>query len=102
MKHIVIFKYKPEATVVQIEKITTALADLENKIPGIVSFEHGINTSPEGKNKDFTHIYSFTFKDAAARDSYLPHPEHKKFGAMLGALDILEDVFVVDYTPETK
>jgi hypothetical protein len=40
-----------------------------------------------------------TFTDAAARDTYLPHPEHKKFGQLLGRLGILEDAFVVDYTP---
>ncbi len=102
MRHIVIFKYKPTASEAQIEKVTTALRDLKDKIPGIVSFEHGINNSPENKNMGFSHVYLFTFKDAAARDTYLPHPEHKKFGAMLGELNILEDAFVVDYAPNTK
>jgi hypothetical protein len=102
MKHIVIFKYKSNATETQIEKVTTALGDLKDKIPGIVSFEHGINNSPENKNLGFTHIYLFTFKNAAARDAYLPHPEHEKFGIMLGELDVLEDAFVVDYVPATK
>jgi len=102
MRHIVIFKFKPTATAEQIEKVTNALADLENKIPGITSFEHGVNNSPENKNQDFTHVYQFTFKDAEARDTYLPHPEHKAFGKMLGAMQIVEDVFVVDYIPEGK
>jgi hypothetical protein len=30
---------------------------------------------------------------------YLPHPEHKKFGELLGKLRIVEDVFVVDVRP---
>lgn len=97
MRHIVIFKYKPEATETQIEKVSRALSDLQNKIPGIVSFEHGVNDSPENKNNGFTHVYQFTFKDADARDTYLPHPEHQKFGEMLGEMEIVEDVFVVDY-----
>jgi hypothetical protein len=29
----------------------------------------------------------------------LPHPEHKKFGELLGSLKVMEDVFVVDYEP---
>lgn len=97
VRHVVVFKYKPEATEDQIKQVTDAFRDLKAKIPGIVSFEHGINNSPEGKNQDFTHVYLLTFKNAAARDTYLPHPEHKKFGQLLGNLDILQDVFVVDY-----
>ncbi len=100
MRHIVIFKYKPTATGDQIEKVTGAFKDLQNKIPGIVDFEHGINDSPENKNMGFTHIYTMTFEDAAARDAYFPHPEHRKFGQLLGELDILDDAFVVDYSPK--
>ena len=54
---------------------------------------------PENKNLGFTHVYQMTFTDAAARDTYLPHPEHNKFGQLLGSLGILEEAFVVDYTP---
>ena len=101
MRHIVIFKYKPEATNEQIEKVTKALGDLKHRIPGIVDFEHGVNDSPENKNHGFTHVYLFTFEDAAARDTYLPHPEHQKVGSMLvGEMDIVEDVFVIDYSPK--
>jgi len=102
MRHIVIFKYKPKATEIQIDKVTHALSDLQDKIPGIVSFEHGVNDSPENKNNGFTHVYQFTFEDADTRDTYLPHPEHQKFGEMLGEMEIVEDVFVVDYKPKDK
>lgn len=102
MRHIVIFKYKPTATDDQIEKVTSALGDLKDKIPGIVDFEHGVNDSPENKNNGFTHVYLFTFEDAEARDTYLPHPEHQKFGEMLGEMEVVEDVFVVDYVPEDE
>ncbi len=56
-----------------------------------------MNNSPEGKNLGFTHVYLATFESVAARDAYLPHPEHKKFGDLLGKLGVVEDVFVVDY-----
>ena len=97
VRHIVIFTYKPEATAEQIGQVTDALAALTHKIPGIKSFEHGVNNSPEGKNLGFTHVYQFTFQNAAARDNYLPHPEHKKFNDFLRDLGILENFFVVDY-----
>jgi hypothetical protein len=97
VKHIVVFKYKETATAAQIEEVTVAFKALKNKIPGIITFEYGINNSPENLNKGFTHVYLLTFKDAAARDSYLPHPEHKKFGELLSRLGVLEEPFVVDF-----
>ena len=98
VRHVVVFKYTPDATDAQIQEVTDAFRDLQNQIPGIIGFEHGINNSPEGKNLDFTHVYLLTFEDEEARDTYLPHPRHEAFGQLLGRLGILEDVFVVDYT----
>ncbi|HRI79955.1 MAG TPA: Dabb family protein [Cyclobacteriaceae bacterium] len=97
VKHIVVFRYKSTATPQQITEVTEAFKALKNKIPGIVSFEYGVNNSPEKLNKGFTHVYLLTFEDAAARDAYLPHPEHKKFGELLGKLGVLEEPFVVDF-----
>ena len=99
LRHIVVFKYKPTATEAQIREVTDAFVALKGKIPNIVSIEHGVNNSPEKRNLGFTHVYQVTFTDAAARDAYLPHPAHKAFGALLGKLGVLEDVFDVDYTP---
>ncbi len=97
VKHVVVFKYRSTATPAQITEVTEAFKALKNKIPGIISFEYGVNNSPENLNKGFTHVYLLTFKDAAARDAYLPHPEHKKFGELLGRLGVLEEPFVVDF-----
>ena len=102
LRHIVVFKYKPGATEEQIKQVMDAFVALKTKIPGIVSIEHGVNNSPEKRNLGFTHVYQVTFTNAAARDAYLPHPAHKEFGALLGKLGVLEDVFVVDYTPEGR
>ena len=97
VRHVVVFKYKKTATADQIAQVTRAFRELRAKIPGITAFEDGVNNSPEGKNLGFTHVYQMTFESVAARDAYLPHPEHKKFGDLLGKLAILEDAFVVDY-----
>jgi hypothetical protein len=99
LRHIVIFKYKPHTTDDQIRQVTDAFRSLQQSIPGIRAFEHGINNSPEGKNLGFTHVYVLTFDTPAARDAYLPHPQHAQFGALLQQLDVLADVFVVDYVP---
>jgi len=102
VRHMVVFKFKPDATPEKIAQVTDALLALKGKIPGIVSVEHGVNNSPEKKNLGFTHAFLVTFENAKARDAYLPHPEHKKFGALLGSLGVMEDVFVVDYVVENK
>lgn len=101
VRHVVVFKYKPEATPAQIQQVTDAFRALAGSIPGITAFEDGVNDSPEKKNQGFTHVYVLTFESAAARDAYLPHPEHRKFGQVLGKSGIFVDAFVVDYVPTT-
>ena len=103
MNQCVILSYlstKPRPTAEQIQAITDAFRALKDKIPGLIEFEHGPNTSPEGKDLGFTHVYLLTFTDAAARDAYLPHPAHKEFGQLLRQSGIFEDVFVVDYVAQ--
>ena len=99
VRHVVVFKYTPEATEAQIQEITDAFRALKDKIPGIVDFEWGINNSPEGLNQGFTHVYLMTFENEAARDTYLPHPEHAAFGEILRGSGIFDGAFVVDYVP---
>jgi hypothetical protein len=102
VRHVVVFRYKPDARPEDIQRVTDAFAALKDQIPGIIAFEHGVNDSPEGHDQGFTHIYLMTFQDRAARDTYLPHPEHRRFGQLLGSLGILDGVFVVDYVPTTR
>jgi hypothetical protein len=99
VRHIVIFKYKAGTTPEQIAEVTAAFRGLKGKVPGITAFEDGVNNSPEKKNMGFTHVYLVTFTDVAARDAYLPHPDHAKFGQLLGQLRVVEDVFVFDFVP---
>ncbi len=95
LRHVVMFKFKEDADPIAIKKAEDAFVDLPNKILQIQDFEWGINNSPEGINKGLTHCYLLTFYSEEDRDNYLPHPEHKAFGALLDG--ILEDVTVVDY-----
>lgn len=95
LRHIVSFKFKDDAPEQQIKKVIREFRALKTKIPGILAFETGTNNSPEGLNKGFTHCFIVTFESEAAREAYLPHPEHKKFVEILKP--VMEDVFVIDY-----
>ena len=93
--HMVSFKFKETASKEQIKQVEDAFRDLKKKIKEIRTYEWGTNVSPENHAQGFTHCFFLTFKDAAARDAYLPHPAHKEFGASLGP--VLDKVLVVDY-----
>ncbi|GJM29825.1 MAG: stress responsive protein [Cyclobacteriaceae bacterium] len=95
LRHVVLFKFKDDADPAAIARAEEAFVALPNKIPEIQDFEWGMNNSPEGLNKGFTHCYLLTFSSEEDRATYLPHPDHKAFGALLS--DILEDVTVIDY-----
>lgn len=95
LRHVVLFKFKEDADQAAIDKAVAAFEALPAKIPQIKEFEWGTNNSPEGLNKGLTHCFLLTFESEEDRAIYLPHPDHKAFGALLG--DILEDVTVVDY-----
>ncbi|HEY2410620.1 MAG TPA: Dabb family protein [Pirellulaceae bacterium] len=95
LRHVVLFKFKPEATKEQIDEIVAGFQQLPKKIEGITAFEWGTNNSPEGLNEGFTHCFVVSFNDAKSRDAYLPHQAHQDFVAIL--LPRLEKVLVVDY-----
>ncbi|MEO6528798.1 MAG: Dabb family protein [Gemmatimonadaceae bacterium] len=99
VRHVVVFRFKPDASPAKIRQLTEAFAALKDQIPGVLAFEHGVNNSPENLNQGFTHVYLLTFTNAAARDVYLVHPAHKAFGALLGGLGVFDAAFVVDYAP---
>ena len=93
--HVVSLKFKPSATKAQIKAVEDAFVGLKDKIPAIESLTWGTNVSPEKHAKGFTHCFVLTFATEKDRDAYLPHPDHKKFGSVLGP--VLEDVFVIDF-----
>ncbi|WP_411031423.1 Dabb family protein [Spongiimicrobium sp. 3-5] len=95
LRHVVLFKFKEGTPANKISEIETAFRSLPAKIPEIASLEWGLNNSPEGLEKGFTHCFLLTFNSEQDRTVYLPHADHKAFGALL--TPHLEDVLVVDY-----
>jgi hypothetical protein len=95
LRHVVLFKFKDEATSEQIDEVVEAFRALPDKIDEIHAFEWGTDVSPEGLSQGLTHAFLLTFRTEEDRDAYLPHPAHKEFGQLLRP--ILDKVTVVDY-----
>jgi hypothetical protein len=95
LRHVVMLKFTPGTGVEDIRIIASAFAALAAQIAEVQSLEWGPNSSPEGLDHGFTHCFSLGFADAAARDAYLVHPQHRAFSTRVEPH--LADVLVVDY-----
>lgn len=98
IRHVVHFKFKKEATPEQIKQVTDGFVALKSKIDAVESIEWGMNVSPEGLDKGFSHCWIVSFKNAKDRDTYLVHPAHTAFVAILKP--ILDEPLVVDFVPQ--
>jgi hypothetical protein len=85
IRHVVFCKFRKDLSDAEIAAVFEAIKGLQAKIGGILAITTGRDMSPEGLQKGFTHGFTVDFTDAAARDAYLPHPEHQKVGAMVVA-----------------
>lgn len=95
LRHVVLFKFRDDATPDAVDAVVADFGKLPAEIPGIDAYEWGTNASPEGLNNGFTHCFTLTFASDAARDGYLVHPAHQRFVNTLGSC--LERSLVVDY-----
>lgn len=95
LRHVVMFSYKATSSAEDIEQTTRAFAALSSKIEEIIDLEWGTDVSVEGQAQGYTHCFIVTFRDAAGRDAYLPHPAHKAFVAVIRPH--LEKVLVLDF-----
>lgn len=95
LRHVVLFKFKDGTSTDDVKKVEDAFRDLPKKIKQIVGYEWGLNNSPEGLNQGFTHCFFLSFNSEEDRAIYLPHPDHKSFGGILGPH--LDKVLVIDY-----
>lgn len=75
IEHIVLFRWKPEATPAQIDAGMDALRGLRERIPGMAALACGADFS--GRAQGYTHALVARFADRASFDSYGPHPAHR-------------------------
>lgn len=95
LRHVVMFKFKDEATAANVKSVEDAFLLLPGKINTIKDFEWGTNNSPEKLNEGLTHCFFVTFSSEKDRDDYLVDPAHKAFVEVLKPF--LDKVVVMDY-----
>ena len=102
IRHIVLMKCQPAAAPHDIDAMFAALSALTQSIPGILAFEGGMNNSPEGLDRGYTHAFTMDFADNEARDAYLPHPEHEHAQTFMRKVlaDVPDNVLVLDFPIE--
>ena len=96
IEHVVLLKLKEGVTEEQTRKMLDGLVKLKEVVPGMMEVSGGYNNSPEDKDGGFTYGFIVRFRDAAARDGYVPHPEHQKLAKTL-VRPLVDDVLVFDY-----
>jgi hypothetical protein len=95
LRHVVLFKFKDNATAANIKTVEDAFLLLPSKIKSIKNFEYGTNNSPEKLNEGLTHCFFVSFASEKDRDDYLVDPTHKAFVEILKPF--LDKAVVVDY-----
>ena len=97
--HRVLLRVRKDVPARTIERVFGEIGALQPRIAGILSYSWGAYSSPEGLGRGYTHGFCMTFRDAASRDAYLPHPEHEKVKlSVLAILDGgIDGVLAFDY-----
>lgn len=100
VKHFGVFRFRPEVTPEGIQRCFAEMHAMVGRIPGLLDMIHGPYDSPEGLADGFTHGFVMTFESAAARDAYLPCPEHERVKAIV--IPCLERVVVFDFVVDPR
>ncbi len=95
LRHVVLFKFKADASAAGVKSVEDAFMALKGKISTIKDVEWGLNSSPEKLNEGLTHCFFVTFTSNKDRDDYLVNPAHLAFVEVLKPY--LDKVVVVDY-----
>ena len=75
LRHVALFRWKPEATAEDISKIEAALHELPAKIPCIQSYRFGRDLGVQDRNADFALVADFS--DEEGLTTYANHPDHR-------------------------
>lgn len=92
--HIVLFRWKADASAEAIERALEGIRSLRHAIPGILDLAIGANFCDRAKG--YHHGLVVTLENRAALDAYGPHPAHQRVVQEL-LQPIREDTLALDF-----
>lgn len=81
--HCVFMRFRSDTPAAAREKIHADLLALQSKVDGMLGVTISANVSPEPLGGGFNDGFIVRFRDAAARDAYLVHPDHVALGGAI-------------------
>ncbi|CAN7384032.1 Dabb family protein [Pararhizobium sp. LjRoot238] len=99
IRHCVFIRFKASVPDAERASILSDIAALKPLVPGYLAIDIGPNVSPEGLGKGYNGGFIIDFADAAARDTYIAHPDHERAaGRIVAATECgVDGVFVYDF-----
>ncbi|MGP0585595.1 Dabb family protein [Paenibacillus timonensis] len=95
-EHIVLLKFKPDASIEIIESAIKRAYDFKGNIPGIAELSAGFNVTEELEHmQGFALGIRVTFVDQQACRDYIQHPLHQSLLQSIGPF--VEGIVVMDY-----
>ncbi|HUS42394.1 MAG TPA: Dabb family protein [Ilumatobacteraceae bacterium] len=86
IRHCVLLRFGVDVSESDKDAIFRRIASLQSVVPGFEGIVCGANSSVERLAQGFDDGFVIEFVDAAARDTYLAHPDHQLAGAALVAM----------------
>ncbi|KAF7005896.1 hypothetical protein CFC21_020994 [Triticum aestivum] len=97
VKHLVLARFKEEATPEALDQLIRRYAGLVDAVPSMKAFHWGTDVTVLDTHEGFTHVFESTFESAEGVKEYIAHPSHVEFVDEFLAL--AEKMLIVDYKP---
>ncbi|KDO27888.1 hypothetical protein SPRG_07160 [Saprolegnia parasitica CBS 223.65] len=94
MEHVVLFKWKEDASEAAIADIGAGLVAMRDKIPGVVDLAYGQDFTIN-RAKGFTHMLIVRLTGRDMLPGYAEHPEHQK--VLVKIREIAADIMAMDF-----
>jgi hypothetical protein len=84
IQHVVLVRWRADTPPEVEQEARRLVRSFTSVIPGVISVTEGPSVSTEGLESGFTWGFVIAMESARALELYLPHPEHRKLGALIG------------------
>jgi len=94
IKHVVLFKFKPNSSEARFCELENRLKALPGLIPEIKSYEFGLDVMRTGRSYDFALVSAF--EDIESLNRYQTHPAHVEVIGIVN--ELFDQIVAADFT----